>query len=234
MYIIGCNKNIMHRIFVLRGILALCTATIYGQIVPSTRVNVTELVKSSHAEYTYTVANNARAPIVAIRIGYDQARDTAELDVAPSGWTLNGGIPSSSIQSPSNWKPEVIAVEESRFKWLEWRNGQGLLPGDILGGFTVVVPVPNGRYRTSHFDVILNDGTHVSGLIEGSSMRIRGDVNGDGKVDCADVSAIRNIFGTRAGEGSFDPFADVNGDGAIDIRDLAFVSQKLAAGTKCP
>lgn len=63
---------------------------------------------------------------------------------------------------------------------------------------------------------------------------LAGDLNGDGKVDCADIAIVKAAFGKRIGQVGYDPVADTNNDGIIDIRDLAFVSQHLQAGTKCP
>lgn len=60
-----------------------------------------------------------------------------------------------------------------------------------------------------------------------------GDLNGDGKVDCADMAIVRAAFGASAGDPTYDVRADVNGDGIIDIRDLAFVAQHLPRGTVC-
>lgn len=60
-----------------------------------------------------------------------------------------------------------------------------------------------------------------------------GDLNGDGKVDCADLAIVRASFGKKIGQIGFDPRADTNNDGIVNIRDLAFVSQHLPAGTVC-
>jgi hypothetical protein len=61
-----------------------------------------------------------------------------------------------------------------------------------------------------------------------------GDVNGDGKINCADIALVKAAFGTRKGQAGFNPSADVNHDGVVNVLDLAIVSQKLAPGTKCP
>jgi hypothetical protein len=61
-----------------------------------------------------------------------------------------------------------------------------------------------------------------------------GDVNGDGKINCADIALVKAAFGTRTGQPGFNPNADVNHDGVVNVLDLAIVSQKLAPGTKCP
>ena len=62
---------------------------------------------------------------------------------------------------------------------------------------------------------------------------IAGDLNGDGKVDCNDLEIVKLAFGKKTGQVGFDPRADVVPDGIINVRDLAWVSQKLPAGTVC-
>jgi hypothetical protein len=64
--------------------------------------------------------------------------------------------------------------------------------------------------------------------------QMRGDANGDGRIDCADARIVRASFGKRSGQAGFDSRADINADGVVDIRDLALVSQKLIPGTTCP
>jgi hypothetical protein len=59
------------------------------------------------------------------------------------------------------------------------------------------------------------------------------DVNGDGRVDCADVAIVRAALGLRAGQPGFNPQADINQSGIVDMGDLAMVSRDLAPGTDC-
>jgi hypothetical protein len=50
---------------------------------------------------------------------------------------------------------------------------------------------------------------------------IKGDVNGDGNVTIADVTALVNIILGKDTEGVYDhEAADVNGDGGITIADV--------------
>jgi len=62
---------------------------------------------------------------------------------------------------------------------------------------------------------------------------LAGDLNGDGTVNCADLSIVKAGIGKRTGQPGYEARADVNGDGVIDLRDLAIVSQGLAAGSAC-
>jgi len=61
-----------------------------------------------------------------------------------------------------------------------------------------------------------------------------GDVNGDGKVDCADLAIVKRALGKKAGQPGFESRADVVNDGIIDVRDLALVAKYLPAGSSCP
>lgn len=69
-------------------------------------------------------------------------------------------------------------------------------------------------------------GAHSDGL-ESTGGRIRGDVNGDGKVDISDIVALINQI---AGTASY-PYADVNGDGRVDISDIVAVINIIASNS---
>ena len=61
---------------------------------------------------------------------------------------------------------------------------------------------------------------------------IRGDVNGDGTVDVADIAAIIDVMaGTTVPGTSAAGNADVNGDGTVDVADIASVIDIMAGVT---
>jgi trimeric autotransporter adhesin len=66
------------------------------------------------------------------------------------------------------------------------------------------------------------------------TIKLTGDLNSDGVVNCADLAIVRASFGKSPGQPGFDPRADVNGDGIVNIRDLSYVAQRVPAGTVCP
>ena len=90
--------------------------------------------------------------------------------------------------------------------------------------------------------IVISESPAVGTLVvKGSSVNLvlssgplAGDVNGDGVISCTDATLIKTTFGKRTGQVGFDVRADINKDGVIDVRDLAFVTQRLPAGTKCP
>jgi hypothetical protein len=62
---------------------------------------------------------------------------------------------------------------------------------------------------------------------------VPGDVNGDGKADCADIAIVRAAFGKATGDTGYDARADLNRDRVVNVIDLALVSRQLPAGTVC-
>ena len=57
-------------------------------------------------------------------------------------------------------------------------------------------------------------------------MPVKGDVNGDGTVDVADISAVISVM---AGISDYKN-ADVNGDGNVDVADISTIISQMAAG----
>ncbi len=55
---------------------------------------------------------------------------------------------------------------------------------------------------------------------QGTGDRVEGDVNGDGKVDVADITIIINILLGKDTASKYDGRADINGDGIIDVQDI--------------
>ncbi len=56
---------------------------------------------------------------------------------------------------------------------------------------------------------------------------VRGDINGDGVVDEADLDAMTALFGLSEGDPGFDPKADLNSDGTIGLADVQTLVQLL-------
>ena len=59
-----------------------------------------------------------------------------------------------------------------------------------------------------------------------SGAQMKGDVNEDGAVDVADISAIITVMA----DGNYDKAADVNEDGAVDVADISSVITIMAGG----
>jgi Dockerin type I domain len=93
-------------------------------------------------------------------------------------------------------------------------------PSTIGHGYVIPVTANNGIGNPSTMDVLL-------------TIVPPGDVTGDGKVDCSDVTLVKSHLNAKAGTANYNGPADVNGDGVVNIIDLAFVTAHLAQGTVC-
>lgn len=89
---------------------------------------------------------------------------------------------------------------------------------------------------------IKKDNNYGWGVYEGNELtservvfgaRIKGDVNGDGSVDVADIATIISVLaaGDKA-DPSLASAADVNDDGTVDVADIATVISIMAASTR--
>jgi hypothetical protein len=62
---------------------------------------------------------------------------------------------------------------------------------------------------------------------------IPGDLNGDGQVDCGDLTVVKASFGKKTGQVGFNAWADVNGDGVVNVPDLVAIFRRLDHPASC-
>lgn len=102
----------------------------------------------------------------------------------------------------------------------------------------------NATYGTLHpetagcalhiYDVKLSDpnaNAIVPNIIDGhyTFVPLRGDINGDGKVDILDIVLITLVFGSEQGDPNWDPRADLKVDNVIDIFDVVLAATNYGA-----
>jgi hypothetical protein len=56
-------------------------------------------------------------------------------------------------------------------------------------------------------------------------IKLIGDVNGDGTVDFSDLTLWNTAYGSKSGDGNWNPQADINGDGLVDKQDGILIVQ---------
>ncbi|MBL0727240.1 endo-1,4-beta-xylanase [Piscinibacter sp. HJYY11] len=62
---------------------------------------------------------------------------------------------------------------------------------------------------------------------------VPGDVDGDGQLTCADVSAAMSSLWKRAGDAGYLRHADLDQDGLIEMRDIVSIGRLLPHGVRC-
>jgi len=65
------------------------------------------------------------------------------------------------------------------------------------------------------------DNTYIDGVVK---VVIPGDVDGDGRVNILDAIKLAGAFGSKQGDGNWNPNADINGDGRVNILDAIMLA----------
>lgn len=123
------------------------------------------------------------------------------------------------------WTKEYknVTLTSGMIEWKVVQNGSTWIPDGEGNNLTVYVPA-DGVYdliftykeESTPAAKLMQDGKEVKGA--------NGDVNGDGAVNVADISAIIDVM---AGTAVY-PSADVNGDGAVNVADISTVIDIMA------
>jgi hypothetical protein len=89
--------------------------------------------------------------------------------------------------------------------------------------------VPCHTYTLAAVTTILT-GSNI--FIGGNiTVRLVGDVNGDGIVNLKDIVAAIKAFGSTPTSPNWNPAADVNGDGVVDMKDVALIARNMGKET---
>jgi hypothetical protein len=87
----------------------------------------------------------------------------------------------------------------------------------------------NQNYTLTAVAIIPVDNYPADNTLTGEpiTVRILGDINGDGKVNGKDISIAAKAFGTKPGDPRWNPDADVNGDGKVDGKDITMIARNF-------
>ncbi|MDD5200289.1 MAG: dockerin type I domain-containing protein [Terrimicrobiaceae bacterium] len=104
--------------------------------------------------------------------------------------------------------------------------GAGAVSGTAINGATMTLTL-SGVTNPQALTVTASNVTgSAGGLLTSTAVKMRvlqGDVNGDGAVNAADLTGVRNSYGKSSGQVGFDPAADLNADGAVNAADITFI-----------
>ena len=153
----------------------------------------------------------------------------APLDIVTFANMQGGPLVAQVSADGENWTTVGDEIARTGYKrmWKKYTNSYN-------GTDEVYVRVAQltGSAAAKIFDIfVANEGEQSKALLEqlhqeyGNWDDEPGDVNGDGAVDVADISAIITIMA----DGSNDSSGDVNGDGAVDVADISAVITIMAS-----
>jgi len=132
-------------------------------------VSIHEKVVRGATTYTFRVVNRTRQPIVALRIGYNAARQEPQLTTLPPQWTFERGLAPGTAAAPAGWSVRLVTTEENPKFMLEWTSERGpksdIRPGKSERSFRITLAHPARDYRQAMFEVTLADSTRLRGTL---------------------------------------------------------------------
>ncbi len=137
------------------------------------------------------------------------------ITLTSSATDVDGNVPAI------NWTQYFGTPVESTWT----TSGYPSLPGySWLDHSFTAPPVTNTIDQVLRFQVAVDDGYgQTDAETVAVTIRMMGDVNGDGWVDSLDLTAVQNALGSRPGDEGYDPAMDLDQNGIIDDADVALV-----------
>ena len=127
------------------------------------------------------------------------------------GWRISGVLQTPDQELNANRAPRLTDDEQPTYNI--YRDGELLAQGVTETAY-VVAAARGGDYTVTAVEA--GNESAPSNVVRLNASTL-GDLNGDGKVDIADVNAVINIM---LGKADMIPAADLNGDGKVDIADV--------------
>jgi hypothetical protein len=90
---------------------------------------------------------------------------------------------------------------------------------------TTGMPINYPGYTLTAMAFIIGGSNTLSDV--NITVRLIGDVNGDGRIDLRDIALVARAFGSTPTSPNWNPAADINGDGKIDLKDIALVARNF-------
>lgn len=162
-------KLFFYNILTAAFLVVFVVAKSLAQTPANVSVNVSKSsLSGGKTVYQYTVVNNSSQRIVSFSLGSDYAHGVSELTSYPDSWSVDNGIQSGTVLSPTKWNPLIITTEESAAVEIQWSNSDpsaDILPGQTVSGFAVTLQGQSNQYLNSHWTVVFGNATAGSGLL---------------------------------------------------------------------
>lgn len=201
--------------------------------------NYTISAKADPVPFEYNLTNNVLVDDKVTVLTH--IRDVAITRVAPSrAWIYQGWLVNITVTAKNLGElDETFAVNCSYDgNIIGTHNVIGLNAGGALNitftwNTSAITPCHNYTISAEATVVPFEYNTANNVLVDGTvKVRFMCDVNGDGKVDILDVSAVGKAFGSYPGDPTnrWNPDCDFNQDGKVNILDVSMVGKRFGTG----
>jgi len=129
--------------------------------------------------------------------------------------------------SGSELAPRIVGVVESGGRKLNLKQGRPYVAGRDDGQAAAFVKVD----RAGPLTILVTGQHHTTGAFQASAT-LAGDVNGDGTVNLADLTAFAPAYETEPGNPNYIAAADFNQNGIVNLYDAKALMQNMPPLTK--
>ena len=157
---------------VVAAAIALTGMSSNAQDYMGVTVEVAESAGADGYTYSYRVTNDLVGERISALIIGENAHGNWLLVSTPVGWTLDGGLPATSVASPQGWEPAFEKEEEGNHT-MSWRSPTPAT--DIYAGlpsewFRITVNKPDPAYSANgSFVVAVIGGGMLPGRLKGAT-----------------------------------------------------------------
>ncbi len=175
------------------------------------------------ATYTYSPPQPVR-DIAITDLSFSNDRPKQGLDnVTVTVVVLNNGTVSETFDvtiafdstTITTLNVAALAPASSKTLMFEWNTTDAAVGKHTITASATVVPFdtdPTNNSKSKQLTIMSPTGPTT-------------DINGDGRVDMADIGLAAKAFGSHEGNARWNPAADVNGDGVVNMLDLGLVAR---------
>jgi hypothetical protein len=125
--------------------------------------------------------------------------------------------------STNGFSPQIAGVVESNGRHLPLKRGRPFVAGRDNGEAAAFVKVD----RAGPLTVVVTGRAHTTGAFQ-ASVTLAGDVNGDGTVNIADLTAFAPAYEASRGAPNYISAADFNQNGIINLYDAKVLMHNMA------
>jgi len=142
-------------------------------------------------------------------------------------WTYLGDT--FSTRTSLSRRYDYVLASDALFARLDG-NGDEAVDQDELNaaGFVYISSHDDGAQASGQYDATTNASDHAPVVFDLTLPSVSGDLDGDGDVDLADLSALLANYGTTGGTTPEE--GDIDGDGDVDLGDLSALLANYGTG----